>query len=302
MDIMEDEQQIHNVSLIQHLSLNGEWEVNANELSFGQHIGQGSFGIVRKAIWRGTDVALKIIKDHTIDLTQFSLEMTILSKLHHPNILQVLGYSTMTLPYIIIMEYMCNGSLELLLRRKTKTKYNKKLSIIRDISRGIAYLHNRTPDAIIHRDLKPSNILLSASLKAKIADFGISSIQSKANEFYQMTGETGTYRFMAPEILRSTKYNCKVDVWSFGMIVYNVFVERPFAKKTLKDIIHSIDKVNLNLDLNNVSIDIKTIIRNTLVENPNERWDSLYLVNFCNMDLIKESLKKTNSCCLTSYN
>ena len=165
-------------TFIRNLSEQGEWEIFHSELDIRQVLGEGSFGIVRYATWRGTEVALKVINDKTIDTDEFNVEMMILSKLHHPNILQFLGSCTTKVPYIIVMEYMINDSLE---NNINKLDYGKKISIIKDISKGLAYLHNRKPHCIIHRDLKPSNILLTSSYRAKIADFGISSSSSQAS-------------------------------------------------------------------------------------------------------------------------
>ena len=76
---------------ISTLSHDGEWELTPEELNMGEKIGQGTFGCVRLATWRGTDVAVKVLYDKTIDIHEFYMEMMILSKLHHPNVLQVLG-------------------------------------------------------------------------------------------------------------------------------------------------------------------------------------------------------------------
>lgn len=92
------------------------------------------------------------------------------------------------------------------------------------------YLHTCKP-AIIHRDLKPANLLIDQSGVLKVADFGLSKIRPdpKQNEkdTFMMTGETGSYRFMAPEIFRHSAYNETVDVYSFGMILFFLFSGKP---------------------------------------------------------------------------
>lgn len=269
-------------TFIRNLSEQGEWEIPHSELDIKQVLGKGSFGVVRYATWRGTEVALKVINDKTINTEEFNVEMMILSKLHHPNILQFLGSCTTKVPYIIVMEYMINDSLE---NNINNLDYNKKINIIKDISKGLAYLHNRKPHCIIHRDLKPSNILLTSSYKAKIADFGISSLQAQSSECYKMTGETGTYRYMAPEVMKHMNYNTKVDIWSFGMIVYHIFVEKPYGNIPIERVFNYISNDTVPINYNALSDDLKTLIHNTVLIDFNQRWDSIYLVNYCNNDL-----------------
>jgi serine/threonine protein kinase len=271
-------------TFIRNISENGEWEIEHSELHMHHVIGEGSFGIVRLAEWRGTDVALKVINDKTLDTNEFDIEMMIISKLHHPNILQFLGSCTSKVPYIIVMEYMPNNSLEFNIKNNN-LNYERKINIIKDISKGLAYLHNRKPQCIIHRDLKPSNILLTISYKAKIADFGISSLQAKCSEDYKMTGETGTYRYMAPEVMKHMSYSTKVDIWSFGMIVYHLFVEVPYGNLQLESIFKCIIADTIPINYKMLELPLKTLIDNTVVIECSQRWDSIYLVNYCNNDL-----------------
>ena len=292
---------------VNNVALEEEWEVGFEELHITTMIGQGGFGCVRSAIWRGTEVALKVLKDRTIDPHEFYMEIKILTRLHHPNILQVLGCCTQRMPFAIVLEYMHHGSLEQFVKRRTSKKYrlsdNQKFGIIKDIARGISYLHNRKPIGIIHRDLKPSNILLSQGFTAKIADFGISALKSTPAENYAHTGETGTYRYMAPEVLKSQYYNCKVDIWSFGMLVYAMFVEIPFTGFG-SDMMYSaiLGDPFKWLSLKSIKHDhIVNLIQKTVTPDPDYRWDATYMVNFCNASLddcqeTKKKLKKIGCC------
>ncbi len=273
-----------------NVALEEEWEVSFDEMYITDIIGNGGFGCVRSAVWRGTDVALKVLKDRTIDSHEFYMEIKILTRLHHPNILQVLGCCTQRKPFAIVLEYMQNGSLERFVGKRNKHRLteNQKIAIVKDVARGISYLHNRKPIGIIHRDIKPSNILLSRSFKAKIADFGISSIKSKPDEKYQHTGETGTYRYMAPEVLRSELYSCKVDIWSFGLLVYALFVEIPFYRFSNEMMLESIlsDPLHNWLLLKKIKdSNIKNLICKTVVTDAEYRWDATYMVNYCNSSI-----------------
>lgn len=265
---------------IQEISCNGEWEISRTELVIRKTLGHGSFGQVSKGTWRGTDVALKIICEPDINLSEFKTEMEIMTKIHHPNILQLLGACTLDNPYMIVMEYMINDSLE---STNSSLTTNQRIDVMKDVSRGLAYLHNRKPDCIIHRDLKPSNILLSASMKAKIADFGISSLKPVCTENYAMTGETGTYKYMAPEVLTHKKYSAKVDIWSFGIIMYYMFCGDPFKGICVQQLISLILKEIHGLNTKRMPPSVRFVFENTTRFNPDKRWDSLVLVNNCNM-------------------
>lgn len=280
---------------LREISEDGEWEIPKQELTIYDLIGKGSFGVVKRGVWRGTDVALKILKDDNVDLKEFIMELNILSRLHHPNVLQMLGASTICTPYVIVMEYMKNNSLE---KNKNDLTYNIKIDILKDVSQGLAYLHNRKPQCIIHRDLKPSNILLTQSYKAKIADFGISCLQVSSNENYKMTGETGTYTYMAPEVLNHQKYSSKVDIWSFGMILHYMFIGKPYDGFSIKILLQDVVSNQLNIPLHLLSNDLKIAFINCAKYEPDLRWDSLLLVNYCRNELQYKDKQLKKKCCL----
>jgi serine/threonine protein kinase len=142
---------------------------------------------------------------------------------------------------------MSGGSLADAFRRPEAFPIRRAVEIALDAARGLAYLHNRRPSPIIHRDLKPGNLMLSGSpyqtVKqiifetgvVKLADFGLSKTLpvNKHADFgyldskFRMTGETGSYRYMAPEVFRHEPYNSSVDVYSYSMIVYQLFETQP---------------------------------------------------------------------------
>ena len=278
---------------IQELSAQGEYEIERRELERKHKIGQGNFGVVLKGSWRGTDVAIKEIynvSEDDINVDEFSKELEILCKVHHPNILQFLGACTLSVPYSIVMEYMINGSLGYHLIKGDLTDL-RKLYIAQDIARGLAYLHNRKPQCIIHRDLKPGNILLTASYKAKIADFGISALKQKSDEQYDMTGETGTYRYMAPEVLMHKPYSTNVDIWSYGMILYHMYIELPFSGMDMKTMFLCISNSTFNFKIKYEQLN--RVFQSCIKFDPNERLDSLSLVYIMNSMKLEHKSKKT---------
>ncbi|PPD79546.1 hypothetical protein GOBAR_DD23516 [Gossypium barbadense] len=207
-----------------------DWEVDPSELDFSNSniIGKGSFGEILRASWRGTPVAVKRIlpslSDDRLVIQDFRHEVNLLVKLRHPNVVQFLGAVTGKKPLMLITEYLRGGDLHQYLKEKNGLNSSAAINFALDIA-GMAYLHNE-PNVIIHRDLKPRNVLLvnSSADHLKVGDFGLSKLIKVQNshDVYKMTGETGSYRYMAPEVFKHRKYDKKVDVFSFAMILYEV--------------------------------------------------------------------------------
>ncbi len=219
-----------------------DWEIPPWELFIftKKLLGKGSFANVYLAKWRGTFVVAKVINPEICTKKKELVlrEIEIMTKLHHPNIVQFLGY--IDSPFIIIMEYIPNNDLLSFINLK-KLKKSEKKNIMRDILQGIVYIHNRQPYSLIHRDIKPTNILLTNSKVAKITDFGISKFYNKKifdisnNESYEtlhdndFTKDVGTHRYMAPELKNNnTKYTNKIDIYSCGILLYELFENKRY--------------------------------------------------------------------------
>ncbi|KAI5678980.1 hypothetical protein M9H77_09930 [Catharanthus roseus] len=213
-----------------------DWEIDPSELDFSNSaiIGKGSFGEILKACWRGTPVAVKRIlpnlSDDRLVIQDFRHEVNLLVKLRHPNIVQFLGAVTEKKPLMLITEYLRGGDLHQYLKEKGALSPSTAINFALDIARGMAYLHNE-PNVVIHRDLKPRNVLLvnSNADHLKVGDFGLSKLirVQNSHDVYKMTGETGSYRYMAPEVFKHRKYDKKVDVFSFAMIVFEMLEGEP---------------------------------------------------------------------------
>ena len=216
-----------------------EWEIAKCDLNVfkDKKLGEGKFGEVFLATWKGTTVAAKIMSEKIIpDKKKFFYnEYENLTKLHHPNIIQLFGY--VENPFIIVMEYLSNKDLLSYLNKNLNFK--KKINICLDMLKGLEYLHTRQPKYIIHRDIKIQNILIDSSGRAKIADFGLSRDfnnlpgltctyfkRTLSNE--DLTTPIGTKRYMAPEITNNDKYNYKIDIWSLGIIFAELFENKRY--------------------------------------------------------------------------
>ncbi|EPS65357.1 hypothetical protein M569_09419, partial [Genlisea aurea] len=216
-----------------------DWEINPSEIDFSSSnlIGKGSFGEILKAFWRGTPVAIKRIlpnlSDDKLVIQDFRHEVILLVKLRHPNVVQFLGAVTEKKPLMLVTEFLRGGDLHQYLKGKGALNPSTAINFALDIARGMAYLHSE-PNVIIHRDLKPRNVLLAntSADHLKVGDFGLSKLikVQHSHDVYKMTGETGSYRYMAPEVFKHRKYDKKVDVFSFAMILYEMLEgEPPFS-------------------------------------------------------------------------
>ncbi|KAK8974272.1 hypothetical protein V6N11_034638 [Hibiscus sabdariffa] len=193
-------------------------------------IGEGTHGEVYLVNWRGTEVAAKTIRSSIASNPKakntFLKELALWQRLRHPNIVQFLGVLKHSDRLIILTEYLRNGCLHEILRKKGRPDPQTAISYALDIARGMNYLHQHRPHAIIHRDLTPRNVLQDEAGRLKVTDFGLSKLaQEKDSYGYKMTG--GTDRYMAPEVYRRESYGKSVDVFSFALIVHEMFQGGP---------------------------------------------------------------------------
>ncbi|KAK7904008.1 hypothetical protein WMY93_016615 [Mugilogobius chulae] len=188
-------------------------------------VGRGTFGVVFKAVWKGKDVAIKTIESEN-EKNAFLVELRQLSRVNHPNIVKL--YGSCDNPVCLVMEYAECGSLHNLLHSADPQPHYTAahaMSWCLQCAEGVAYLHAMKPKALIHRDLKPLNLLLvSRGTVLKICDFGTAcDIQT------YMTNNKGSAAWMAPEVFEGSNYSEKCDVFSWGIILWEVLSrKKPF--------------------------------------------------------------------------
>lgn len=183
-----------------------DWELNPEQLKLTSIIGSGSFGDLYRGYFAGSDVAVKILKDvheNQQQFQEFLQEVAIMRKVRHKNVVQFIGACTRPPNLCIVFEFMSGGSVFDYMRRHGPLSVDQVVRVGVEVARGMDYLHQMR---IIHRDLKAANLLMDEHGTVKIADFGVARVVTQGI----MTAETGTYRWMAPEVIEHRPYSHKV--------------------------------------------------------------------------------------------
>ncbi|KAE8665267.1 Serine/threonine-protein kinase CTR1 [Hibiscus syriacus] len=200
-----------------------EWEIPWENLQIGERIGIGSYGEVYRADWNGTEVAVKKFLDQDFSgdaLVQFKCEVEIMLRLRHPNVVLFMGAVTRSPNFSILTEFLPRGSLYKLLHRSNiQLNEKRRIRMALDVAKGMNYLHTSNT-TIVHRDLKTPNLLVDKNWVVKVCDFGLSRM--KHHTFLSSKSTAGTPEWMAPEILRNEPANEKCDVYSFGVILWEL--------------------------------------------------------------------------------
>ncbi|XP_011839670.1 PREDICTED: mitogen-activated protein kinase kinase kinase 10 [Mandrillus leucophaeus] len=214
-------------------------EIPFHELQLEEIIGVGGFGKVYRAVWRGEEVAVKAArldpeKDPAVTAEQVCQEARLFGALQHPNIIALRG-ACLNPPHLcLVMEYARGGALSRVLAGR-RVPPHVLVNWAVQVARGMNYLHNGAPVPIIHRDLKSINILILEAIEnhnladtvLKITDFGL------AREWHKTTkmSAAGTYAWMAPEVIRLSLFSKSSDVWSFGVLLWELLTgEVPYRE------------------------------------------------------------------------
>ncbi|KAJ6423870.1 hypothetical protein OIU84_024776 [Salix udensis] len=223
-----------------------EWEIDPSKLIIKTVIARGTFGTVHRGVYDGQDVAVKLLdwgeEGHRSEAevaslrAAFTQEVVVWHKLDHPNVTKFIGATIgsselniqtenghIGMPSnicCVVVEYCPGGALKsyLIKNRRRKLAFKVVIQLALDLARGLSYLHSKK---IVHRDVKTENMLLDKTRTVKLADFGVARLE--ASNPNDMTGETGTLGYMAPEVLNGSPYNRKCDVYSFGICLWEIY-------------------------------------------------------------------------------
>ncbi|TYH79466.1 hypothetical protein ES332_D03G066400v1 [Gossypium tomentosum] len=189
-------------------------------------LGRGIYGSVYFGFLRDQEVAIKRMT--ATKTKEFMAEMKVLCKVHHANLVELIGYAASDNELFLIYEYAQKGSLrshlhDPLNKGHTPLSWIMRVQIALDAARGLEYIHEHTKTHYVHRDIKSSNILLDGSFRAKISDFGLSKLVGKTNdEEATATKVVGTFGYLAPEYLSDGLASSKSDVYAFGVVLFEI--------------------------------------------------------------------------------
>uniref|UniRef100_A0ACD5XBF6 Uncharacterized protein n=1 Tax=Avena sativa TaxID=4498 RepID=A0ACD5XBF6_AVESA len=193
--------------------------------NFSSKLGGGAFGSVFKgSLSEGTLVAVKKLEGFRQGEKQFRAEVSTLGTVRHVNLIRLLGFCSERTRRLLVYEYMPNASLDQYLFgsfQQQVLSWSTRYQIALGVARGLHYLHERCRDCIIHCDIKPENILLNDAFMPKVADFGLAKLMG--HDFSRvLTTVRGTVGYLAPEWIAGTAITTKADVYSYGMMLFEI--------------------------------------------------------------------------------
>uniref|UniRef100_A0A6Q2Z189 non-specific protein-tyrosine kinase n=1 Tax=Esox lucius TaxID=8010 RepID=A0A6Q2Z189_ESOLU len=236
----------HPVSLDKESSQNhaelsdGQWEVDPLELTLGEEVGSGQFGLVLQGQWRGHRVAVKMVREGAMSEEDFKEEARVMTMLSHCKLVQLYGVCTQQSPMCLLFEFMEKGCLlDYIKAQKGHLSQDTLLGMCLDVSEAMAYLESNN---FIHRDLAARNCLVSKNNEVKVSDFGMTRFVLD-DQYTSSQGSKFPFKWSSPEVIKYSKFSSKSDVWSFGVFMWEVYTEGrlPYENQTNSEVVDSLN-------------------------------------------------------------
>uniref|UniRef100_A0ACD5YLK4 Uncharacterized protein n=1 Tax=Avena sativa TaxID=4498 RepID=A0ACD5YLK4_AVESA len=211
-------------------------ELKVATSNFSVKLGSGGFGSVFKGKIGSETIAVKRLEGVAQGTEEFLAEVMTIGRMHHHNLVRLIGFCAQKSHRLLVYEYLCNGSLDKWIFHASPVftlSWKTRRNIIMAIARGLSYLHEECNEKIAHLDIKPQNILIDDRFNAKLSDFGLSKMINR-DQSKVMTRMRGTRGYLAPEWLGS-KITEKADIYSFGIVVMEIICGRQSLDESLPE-------------------------------------------------------------------
>ena len=259
-----------------------------------EKIGEGGFGVV----YKGFDpliqrhVAIKTCTSTDPDLKhRYTREAQIAGQLDHPNIVRIFDFGIETGTPFLVQEFLSGEDLDKKIRTRTFVPHPERLLYLIHIARGLSYAHSK---GVVHRDIKPANIRILEDGTAKIMDFGVAMLQHSETRLTAAGTTMGTAAYLAPEQIRGEKVDGRTDIFSFGVLAYELVTgERPFGQETISAILYEIlndDPRPITLPPSVCPEGLRQLIFRCLEKAPARRYPDCGEI-ITDLEAIRESLK-----------
>uniref|UniRef100_A0A4W5LQF6 Tyrosine-protein kinase n=1 Tax=Hucho hucho TaxID=62062 RepID=A0A4W5LQF6_9TELE len=218
----------------------GQWEVDPAELTLGEEVGSGQFGLVLQGRWRERGVAVKMVREGAMSEEDFKEEARVMTMLSHCKLVQLYGVCTQHSPMCLVFELMEQGCLSDYLRaRRGRMSQDSLLGMCLDVSEGMAYLESNN---FIHRDLAARNCLVSCNNVVKVSDFGMTRFVLD-DQYTSSQGSKFPIKWSSPEVIKYCKFSSKSDVWSFGVLMWEVYTEGrlPYDNRSNLEVVEALN-------------------------------------------------------------